>query len=530
VKWAESRSENLLAGVHSRDYICDLKIGFRKDGAILGVQAKLVGNAGCDGTNRAPGIGGLAVAAAYLPGPYKIANYAVEVIGVVSNKAPYGAYRGAGKDVANYPMERVLDLAARRLGISAREIRQRNFIQPGEFPYEQCTGPLYDSGDYSACLERALEMIDYDRVREQQARLRAAGRYLGVGFAAMLEPSGGAVANCLFNGYEAAVVRVAPSGGVTLLTGIQDIGQGAETTLAQIVADELTLSPEDVKVTFGDTAIVPYGLGSWSSRGVVYGGSSALMATRKVKDKILKIGSHLLKLRPEDLELKDGKVACRDDPKRSLPIAEIAMRVYLFPGPYLALPEGLEPGLEATVYWTSPVVRWTPDEQGRTSLYTTHPSATFAALVEVDIETGQVKLLRFVVAHDAGTLINPMLADGQIHGGVVQGISGALWEELKYDQAGNLLNPTFMDYLAPVAADLPDIEVAHLVSPSPFTPLGAKGMGEGGAIGSPAAVVNAVEDALAPFGVTIRETPLTPERVLSLIRESAAAPGTRAAE
>ncbi len=529
VKWAESRSENLLAGVHSRDYVCGLKIGFRKDGTILGVKAKLVGNVGCDGTNRAAGIGALAVAAAYIPGPYKITNYAVEVTGVVSNKAPYGAYRGYGKDVANFPMERVLDIAARKLGISPREIRERNFIQPDEFPYQQCAGPVYDSGDSPACLRRALQMIDYDRVREEQARLRAAGRYIGVGFAAMLEPSGGAVPNCIFNGYEAATVRVTPQGGVTLLTGIQDIGQGVETTLAQIVADELSISPEDIKVIFGDTAMVPYGLGSWSSRGAAYGASCALMATRKVKDKILKIGGYLLKTRAEELELKGGKVASRDNPSRALSIAEIAKQLYLFPGPYLTLPEGLEPNLEATAYWTSPVVRWAPDEQGRLSIYTTHPSATFAALVEVDVATGHVKLLRFVIAHDAGTLINPMVVDGQIHGGVVQGISGALWEELKYDEAGNLLNPTFQDYLVPVAADLPDIEVAHLVSPSPFTPVGAKGMGEGGAIGSPAAVVNAVEDALAPFGVTIRGMPLTPERVLSLIREAASAPGARAA-
>jgi carbon-monoxide dehydrogenase large subunit len=524
VKWAESRSENLLAGVHSRDYVCDIKVGFRKDGTILGIKAKLVGNVGSDGTNRAAGIGALAVAAAYIPGPYRISNYAVEAIGVVSNKAPYGAYRGYGKDVANYPVERVLDIAARKLEISPREIRDRNFIQPDEFPYQQCAGPLYDSGNYPECLRRALATIDYDRVLADQARMRAEGRYLGVGFAAMLEPSGGAVPNCIFNGYEAAIVRVTPQGGVTLLTGIQEIGQGVETTMAQIVADELTISPEDIKVIFGDTAIVPYGLGSWSSRGATYGGSCALMATRKVKDKILKIGGFLLKTRLEDLELKNGRVVSTDNPSRSLSIAEIAKQVYLFPGPYLALPEGLEPTLEATAYWTSPVVRWTPDEHGRLSIYTTHPSATFAAVVEVDVKTGHIRLVRFVIAHDAGPLINPMVVDGQIHGGVVQGISGALWEELKYDEAGNLLNSTLQDYLVPIAADLPDIEVTHLVSPSPFTPIGAKGMGEGGAIGSPAAIVNAVENALAPFGVTIRETPLTPERVLSLIRGSSAAP------
>jgi len=529
VKWMESRSQHLLSCVHSRDYVCKLKVGFRKDGTMLAIKANLVGNVGCDGTNRAAGIGALSVGSFYIPGPYKVANYAVDTIGVVTNKAPYGAYRGYGKDIANYPLERMLEIAARTLGISSRKIRERNFIQSDEFPYTQCTGPIYDSGDYAACLRRVLEVIDYDSVRKEQARARGNGKYIGVGFAAMLEPSGGAVPNCIFNGYEPAVVRVTPEGGVTLLTGIQEIGQGIETTMAQIVADELSVDPDDVKVIFGDTATVPYGLGSWSSRGAAYGGSSALEATRKVKDKLLKIGGFLMKNRLEDVELKGGRVRRRDNTGQSLSIADIARQVYLFPGPYVTLPEGLEPSLEATAYWTSPIVRWIPDEHGTLSIYNNHPCGAFAAVVEVDIDTGHIKLLRFAVSHDAGTIINPMIVDGQVHGGVVQGIAGILSEELKYDQNGNLLNTNFQNYLVPIAPDLPDIEVAHLVSPSPFTPTGAKGMGEGGSIASPAAVVNAVEDALGPFGVTILETPLTPERILNLIREAKASAGSRPA-
>ncbi|MGD0076009.1 MAG: xanthine dehydrogenase family protein molybdopterin-binding subunit [Candidatus Binataceae bacterium] len=522
VKWMESRSQHMLSCVHSRDYVCKLTVGFRKDGTILGMKANLTGDIGCDGTNRAAGVGALTVASVYMPGPYKISNYAVDTIGVVTNKAPYGAYRGYGKDVANFPVERMLEIAARKLRISSREIRDKNFIQPEELPYEQCSGPLYDSGDYPLCLSRVLELIDYDGVRKEQQRVRREGTYLGVGFAAMLEPSGGAVPNCIFNGYEAAVVRVTPEGGVTLLTGIQEIGQGIETTMAQIVADELTIDPDNVKVLCGDTAIVPYGLGSWSSRGAAYGGSSALEASRKVKDKILRIGAFLMKTRLDDVELKDGRVTRRDSSGQSLSIAAIARQVYLFPGPYVTLPEGLEPSLEATAYWTSPIVRWVPDDRGTLSIYTNHPCGALAAVVEVDIETGQIKVLRFAVSHDAGTIINPMILDGQVHGGVVQGIAGILSEELQYDQAGNLLNTNFQDYLVPIAPDLPDIEVTHLVSPSPFTPTGAKGMGEGGTIASPAAIVNAVENALAPFGVTIRETPLTPERILNLIREAKA--------
>jgi carbon-monoxide dehydrogenase large subunit len=520
VKWSESRSENLLSCVHSRDYLCDLTLGLRRDGTITAIKTDLVGNIGCDGTNRAAGAGALVVAGIYLPGPYKVANYSASVVGVVSNKAPYGAYRGYGKDVANYPLERVLDIAARRLGMSPEAIRERNFIQPQEFPYTQCTGPLYDSANFGACLRRALEMIDIETVRREQVRLRQQGRYIGVGFAAMLEPSGAAVPNCIFNGYESAVVRVTPEGGVTVLTGIQEIGQGMETTLAQVVADELGVNPNDVKVVFGDTAIVPYGLGSWSSRGTAYGASSAVMAARKVKERILRIAAFQLKTREEDLEIREGQVHDHQHPQNVLPLRELARRVYLFPGPYVSVPEGVEPTLEATATWTSSIVRWLPDQQGTLSIYTTHPSAAFAAVVEVDVATGHITLTRFAVAHDAGTLINPMVVDGQVHGGVVQGISGAMGEELGYDEAGQLLNTGLHSYLLPVAADFPDIEVSHLISPSPFTPLGAKGMGEGGAIGSPAAVVNAVEDALAPFGVIIRETPLSPERILALIDQA----------
>lgn len=520
VKWTETRSENLLSCVHSRDYLCHLKVGVQKDGRILGIKAKLIGNVGCDGTNRAAGIGALLVAAFYLPGPYKITNYAIDVLGVVTNKAPYGAYRGYGKDMANYPIERMLNLIARRLGLSPREVREKNFIPPEEFPYTQCTGPLYDSGNYPECLRKLMEMIGYENLLREQAQLRQEGRYMGIGFSFMLEPSGGAVPNCIFNGYETATVRMTPEGGITLLTGIQDIGQGVETTFAQVVADELQVNPEDVKVIFGDTESVPYGLGSWSSRGAAYGASSALAATRRVKEKALKVAAHLLKVQVKDLNLEDGRIFNRGDPEKSLSLREIARQVYLWPGPYLTVPEGEEPTLEATVCWTSPIVRWVPDASGTLSIYTTHPNGAFAAVVEVDVETGRIDLRRFAVVHDAGVLINPMIVNGQIHGGVAQGIGGVLLEELKYDDNGQLLTTTFQDYLIPTAPDLPDIEVDHIVSASPFTATGAKGMGEGGAVGSPAAVVNAVEDALAPFGVVIRDTPLTPERILRLIREA----------
>lgn len=520
VKWTETRTENLLSGVHSRDYYFDMEIAVKNDGTILGVRTKLLGDQGCDGTNRSSGSGALLVGAAYVPGPYRLENYSIEVLGVVTNKAPYGAYRGYGKDIANYGMERIVEKVAHELNISPVEVRMRNFIQPDEFPYHTVSGPIYDSGDYPECMRQALELVDYDKLRQQQQELRKQGRYLGIGISAMLEPSGAAVPNCIFNGYEAAIVRVSPEGGVSLLTSLQNIGQGIETTLAQVVADELGVTPDDVKVIYGDTDTIPYGLGPWSSRGATYCVSVALLAARQVREKILNIAANLLESRPEDLDIENSNIFVKEMPDQSISLRDLSETVHYWPGPYGVVPEGQDPALEGIHYWTGPIVSWEPDEQGRISLYTTHPSAVFIAVVEVDVQTGEVKLRRLAVAHDCGNLINPMIVDGQIHGGTVQGMAGALLEELKYDESGQLLTTDFVDYLVPTAADMPPIDITHIVSPSPFTPAGTKGMGEGGAIGPPAAVANAVEDALAPLGVKVKDLPITPEKVLGWVEET----------
>ena len=520
IKWTETRSEHMLSAVHSRDYVWELTAGFDREGLITALKADVWGDAGCDGTNRSSGVGALLVGAFYLPGAYHIPAFRVKTIGVVTNKAPYGAYRGYGKDIATYGIERFMDLAARRLDIPSDELRRRNFIRADEFPYTQITGPVYDSGDFHRLLEMAEETLGSEEFRKRQEAARQEGRYLGIGFSAMLEPSGAAVLNCIFNGYEPASVRVTPEGGVTLLTGLQDIGQGIETTLAQVVADELGVEPDNVKVFYGDTESVPYGLGVWSSRGASYGVSAAVLAARKVKEKILKVAANLMEVKVDDLELRAGGVEVKGIPEKRMTLADIGRAVYLWPGPYVTVPAGEDPSLEATAYWMSPIVRWVPDEAGTLSVYTTHPTAVFGAIVDVDIDTGKVRLDRMVVAHDCGTVINPMIVDGQISGGAAQGIAGALWEEFRYDDQGNLLNRGFRDYLAPTAGDLPPIEVVHMASPSPYTPLGTKGMGEGGAIGAPAAVVNAVENALEPLGVQISELPVSPDRLLPLIKEA----------
>ncbi|MGG1291947.1 xanthine dehydrogenase family protein molybdopterin-binding subunit [Bacillus smithii] len=521
VKWTEDRVENILSGMQSRDYSCKVKIGFDKDFRIKGLQVKLLGNIGVDGTCHGPGTPALLVAGAYFPGPYKVPAYDVEVIGVVSNKAPYGAHRGYGKDIANYPIERMMDIAARKLGISPEELRRRNFINKNEFPYQQISGPLYDSGDFQKLMDLAMEKVVYQTFKKNQLELRKQGKYIGLGIAAMLEPSGAAVFNGIFNGYQAATVRMTPEGQFQVLTSHQNIGQGVETTIPQVVSQLMDVDIDDIRLIYGDTDVTPYGLGPFSSRGATYTVSAVYEAAKILKDKLLKIAGHLLQEDPENLIISDGTVRVKNSSEStaSISLKEIGNKVYLWPGPYSVVPEGLDCNLEATYTWTSKVVKWEPDEYGRVNFYTTHPTGVFIAMVEVDVKTGQVKVNKFVVSHDCGTIINPMIADGQLAGGIAHGIGGVLLENLEYDSNGLMINPDFQHYLCPTAMDVSDIETIHMESPSPFTPLGTKGMGEGGTIPSPAAVANAVEDALSPFGVRVKDLPITPERVLEWIKQ-----------
>ncbi|MEQ9131272.1 MAG: molybdopterin-dependent oxidoreductase [Salinisphaeraceae bacterium] len=516
VLWAETREENLLSGIHARDYCLTMEGAFDNDGRLLGLRTHLLGNCGCDGTNRAAGAGQLLVGAFYFPGNYKVPAYSTDVVGLVSNKAPYGAYRGYGKDIANHGIERFMNIAARQLGMDANELRRRNLIQPDEFPYEILTGPIYDSGDYPELLAMAEAGVDLAAFRKRQAEARAAGRYLGVGFAMMLEPAGGAVPNSIFNAYETATVRMMPQGDFLLLTGMQDIGQGVETTLAQVVADEFGVTPDRINVVFGDTHGAPYGLGAWSSRGASFGVSAAVEAARKLARRLRAIGARMMECDTDAVTLRDGAVQ-RTDGAASLAFRDLGNAVSLWPGPHGIVPEGEEPNLEATATWTNPVVRWVPNDAGSLSIYATHPSGCFAVIVEVDAETGAIRVDRVYAAHDCGTVINPTIVNGQLHGGCVQGLGAVLGEELRYDEQGHLLNKGFWDYLIPQAPDVPNIEIGHLVCPSPNTPLGTKGMGEGGPVGIPAAVMNAVEDALSPLDVQLSELPLSPERVLAAI-------------
>jgi CO/xanthine dehydrogenase Mo-binding subunit len=425
----------------------------------------------------------------------------------------------------NFAIERTVDAIARELGIDRAEVRFRNFIQPDQFPYETPTGQLYDSGDYPEMLRKALALIDYDGARREQTEAREKGRMLGIGVAVGVEPGGSNLSygmlisgpSQLLSGQgEAARVRMETDGTVTVLTGGLDAGQGHATALAQIVGDELGLPVERIRVpTAFDSASHPYVMtsGNYSNKFHGQDTAAAIGAARKVREKLLLRAARQLEVAPEDLELRDERIAVRGAPQRSVPIAEVATRAYWS----LAdeQPDG-EPGLEAVYYYANPYTN-RPDEQHRLRVQLGFSSAAHIALVEVDPETFEIKVLRYGVVHDCGREINPMIVEGQVHGATVHGIAAALLEEFVYDQDGQLVTASFMDYLKPTAADVPTIEGDRLETPSPFTPLGTKGIGEGGAVIAPAAIASAVEDALTPLGITIGALPILPTRLFELV-------------
>jgi carbon-monoxide dehydrogenase large subunit len=515
VKWAETRRSWLTSGPHSRDFRHDLEAAFTTDGRLLAVRDHLIGDNGCDGAVRTGGLGALLVGGTYGTGAYQVDSYWTRVQAVVTNKAPYGAYRGYGKDVANIAIERVMDRAARELDIDPVELRRRNIVD--EYPYEMCTGPIIESGSFRESLDDVAEAMDLPALRERQRLARGQGRYLGYAVVSFLEPSSASIPNSMYNGYETASVRITPDGQAMVLTGMQHIGQGMETAIAQVTADRLGVKPQDVRVVFGDTKAVPYGLGAFSSRGASYGVTAVYRAAEPVREKLFKAAATMLEANVDDLELGDGAVSVVGTSEQGIAIADIAKAVYLFPGPYAILPGEDNPTLEGNFVWTNPQVKWDPDEQGRTRLYPSHGGGTLGALVEVDAETGEVRVERLWVCHDVGKMINPAIVEAQIVGGMIQGYGGMILEQLAYDDTGRMLTQTLNDYQLPNALSSPPIEVLHRESYSPITPLGTKGVGEAGCIGTPTVLMAAVENALEPFGVSVTEGPLTPNRVLDLI-------------
>jgi len=518
VKWTENRMEAFMASPHSRDYIYDVQVACKNDGKILGVKSNMIANYGAEAANRGPGAGPVVAAGFSLLGPYKVNALSIDHIGVLTNKSFYGAYRGYGKDMANRVLERMINIMSRELAIPPEEIRRKNYIQPNEYPYRQLSGSLYDSGNLPELQRRTLEMMDYDNLKKDKERLRKEGKYIGIGIAAKVEPSGGIPTNAFYAGYEGVSVKITSEGGIILAHGLVDIGQGTESTLTQVVADELGVTPDDIRAIIGDTDMTPCGAGPFSSRGASWTTSCTVNACQKLREKLLKVGANLLKVKLEEVDIANGKVYLKKTPSKSLTIRDIARAAHYFPGVYAAYPADMlaeDASLEVTTYYTAPQppVSWVPP----ICFYTTHATAFEGAIVEVDPDTGILKIKKYFTTHDCGKVINHMIVDGQIHGGTLQGIAGAMYEELQYDENGQLLTTTFMDYLMPTAAEAVDIQIDRIETPSPFTPLGTKGAGEGAICATPSVIVNAVEDAL---GVTVKRTPLTPERVLSLVKEA----------
>ncbi len=530
VRWIEDRREHLLASSSGVDRVAYRELAARDDGTILAMRTRWYDNVG--GYVRSPEPGCTFRPVGNWVGPYRFANLAADAHVVLTNKSLTGPNRGYACGHLYFEIERMVDLLAQRLGMDPAEVRRRNFIQPGQFPYRTPSGGLYDSGDYPAAFERALEAAGYDKLLEEQKRARAAGRLYGVGLAVAVDPS---VSNMGYitialdpavrarpeylpksGAIESATVKIDPLGKVTAILGTAPQGQGHQTIVAQIIADELGLAPGDITVVDEmDTFTRVWGIssGTYSSRFGSVGTSAAALAARKLKDKLVRLACALTEAPAESLVFADGRVMPRGGGSRGLTLKELAGRAHWNTQ---ALPPGMEPALEATAVFGFPLAD-SPDAQDRVNSSNTYGFIAEVMAVEVDPETAEIKILRYVTVHDAGVIINPLIAEGQIAGGALHGLGGALWEELAYDSEGQFLSGSFIDYLVPSASQAPVIEVEHLATPSPFTTLGAKGLGEASSMTAPAAVANAVSDALAPLGIAITELPITPSRLWHLL-------------
>jgi carbon-monoxide dehydrogenase large subunit len=497
VKWIEDRGESLTATTHARGQIDYIEVAASREGKITGLKIHGISDLGayCQLTTSIIMVGfGYPLSC----GAYDIRNLHLSADIVFTNKTPTDAYRGAGRPEASYIIERAMDLVARELGIDVAEVRRGNFIQPDQFPYKSAAGAVYDSGNYEAALEKALQLAAYHDLRAEQACKRSEGKLMGIGLSSYVEACGvGPRGSAPFGLYESARVRVESSGTVVVYTGSSPHGQGGETTFSQIVADEFGIPIENILVEHGDTDSTPEGRGTFGSRTTSVGGSALYTAVQRIKEKMKLIASHMLEASVSDIELEDGKFFVAGSPQKSVAFNDIAEAANFSN----TLPRGIEPGLETTAFWE-------PEAS-------TVPFGTHICVVEVDKETGEVAITRFVAVDDCGRQLNPLLVEGQVHGGIAQGIGQALLEGVAYSEEGQLLTATLMDYALPTAADLPDFETDSTVTLTPVNPLGVKGVGEAGTIGSIPAVVNAVADAL---GVAHIDTPCTAEKVWQIIQ------------
>jgi carbon-monoxide dehydrogenase large subunit len=500
VKWIEDRREHMMGSAHARHQTHTMRIGARRDGTIVGLADRIWLDLG------AYNVWGIVLpynTVAHLLGPYRLRDMKVDVKGVVTNKTPNAPYRGAGRPETVFAMDRAVDCLARTLGMDPADIRRKNYIRADELPWDfgmpyRDGNPLvYDSGDFPAALESALAAAGYEAFRREQTTLRARGVWRGIGMSGYVEGTA-------IGPFEGAHLKLDLAGRVHVATGAVSSGQGHETAFAQVAADALGVPLDWVTVVGGDTAAVPFGVGTFASRSGVTAGNSIADAARQVRAKLIAAAAVLLEAAPDDVDIEDGKAFVRGAPASAVELGKVVQASI----PTFARPGVATPDFEASAYHHVPTV--------------TYASAVHVAQVEVDPGTGYVRLLKYVVAHDCGKVINPTIVEGQVHGGVAQGVGGALFEEMAYDEEGQLLTGTLMDYLVPSATDLPAIDTVHLEYPSPRNPLGMKGLGEGGAISPPAAIANAIDDALASLGVRLTETPASPARVLALIEQARA--------
>jgi 2-furoyl-CoA dehydrogenase large subunit len=540
VKWIEDRREHLLASSTGTDRIAYRELAAKKNGTILGMRFKWLDNVG--GYIRSPEPGCSFRPIGNFVGPYRFQNLEVDASTVMTNKSLTGPNRGYACGHLYFETEGMMDRLADTLGLDPVEVRRKNLIPASAMPYRTPTGGLYDSGDYPAALDKALEIAKYDELRREQVTARAAGRYFGIGLALAVDPSVsnmGYVATALDPQFRAkpeylpksgavdsATIKVDPLGRVIAILGTTPQGQGHQTVVSQIVADELGLTPEEITVvdemdTF--TRVWSISSGTYSSRFGSVGTSAVALAARKLKAKLVEYAAHLMDLPGEALEFRDGAVRTKKGKGPSYSVKDLAGRAHWNTE---SLPEGMEPGLQATAVFGFTVAK-SVDAEDRVNSSNTYGFIAEVMAVEVDPDTAAIKILRYVTVHDAGTIINPMIAEGQIYGGALHGLGGALYEELQYDEDGQCLTATFMDYLVPTASEAPTIEIAHVVSPSPLTPLGSKGLGESSSMTVPAVIANAVSDALSPLGIRINELPMTPSKLWNTIertRRSQAAP------
>jgi aerobic carbon-monoxide dehydrogenase large subunit len=515
VRWNEERTENTQATIQGRGVIQDIELAADADGKVTAVRANLLADMGAYLQLVTPGI---PLLGAFLyHGVYDVPAYSFTCTGVFTNRTPTDAYRGAGRPEATYAIERAMDALAHKVGMDPAEVRRRNFIASDKFPYDSAAGLTFDSGNYAAALTKALELVDYEGLRKEQADRRNEGSptHLGVGLSSYVEMCGLAPSRVLSSlnysagGWEAATVRLMPTGKVQVVTGTTPHGQGHETSWSMIVADRLGVDPDHVDVLHSDTAISPHGMDTYGSRSLAVGGIAVFMACDKIIDKARAIAAHQFEAAEEDVEFVGGEFRIKGVPGRSMPLAEVAFEAFTAHN----LPDLVEPNLEASVAYDPPNF--------------TFPFGTHVAVVEVEEETGRVRLVRYAAVDDCGNQVNPLIVEGQVHGGVVQGVAQALFEEAVYDDNGQLLTSTLTDYLMPSAAEMPGIETASTVTPSPTNPMGVKGVGEAGTIASTPAVMNAIVDALAPLGVTDLDMPASPQRVWSAIQDGRSRGGER---